>query len=73
MTSKHALRICRIISAVLVIVFAVKSAFDYLQYSPVDNSAPFGTWILANAVCCLVPAAVLFIISIAVHKKGYTG
>lgn len=76
MNSEKVLRICRIISAFLVIVFAVKSGIDYLQYSSVNNSAPFSTWILVNAVYFLVPAAAVFILGIIkgnANKKGYAG
>lgn len=61
--------ICNTLSAVLFIVFLVKSIVDYGKYSPAQNSAPFSTWLLANALYFITPAIALFILGMSIKKK----
>ncbi len=55
-------RLSNISGLILIIVFIVKSLFDFLIYDPNSNSAPFYIWIIANAVYFIIPAIIIFII-----------
>lgn len=61
--------ICNLLSVVLLTAFLVKSIADYGKYSPVENSAPFSTWLLANALYFIIPAIVVFILGMMIKKK----
>ena len=61
--------ICNTISAILVIVFIIKSIIDYSNYSAIENSAPFSAWVLVNALYFLIPAIILFVVGLIVKKK----
>lgn len=61
--------ICNLLSAVLLIAFLVKSIADYVKYSTVENSAPFSTWLLANALYLIIPAIAVFILGMIIKKK----
>lgn len=69
MTKKNVVKICNIISIVLIIIFVVKSIINYFQYSPLSNSAPFYAWILLNALYLLVPAIIIYIVGYIVKNK----
>lgn len=62
--------ICNILSAVLLTAFFVKSIVDYAKYSPVENSAPFSTWLLANALYFIIPAIALLICGRLTARRG---
>ena len=66
---KKAPMVCNIVSAILVIVFVIKSIVDYTQYSTTLNSAPFYVWVLVNTLYLVIPAIVVFIIGLIVKKK----
>ena len=61
--------VCNVVTAGLVVAFAVKSGIDYGNYSATANSAPFSTWVLMNALFFLVPAALVFGIGAMLKKK----
>ena len=76
MSSKHpgnmlkkAPVVCSIASAVLVIVFVIKSIVDYTRYTTTLNSAPFYMWVLVDALFLVVPAIAVFIIGLMIKKK----
>ena len=58
MKKKYGAVVCYIISALLVIGFAVNTLIDYSRYNATLNSAPFSLWIWVNAIIYLFPAAV---------------
>lgn len=60
---------CYVVSAILTIIFIVKSIVDYSQYSTIENSAPFSAWVLANACYFIIPAIIVLIVGIIVKKK----
>ena len=59
----------KISSFILIGIFLIKTAFDYPQYLKSFGSAPFSVWILMNAIYFLLPALILYIISICIKKK----
>lgn len=62
-------KICNILSIALVIIFIIKNIIDYSQYNAIFTSAPFYVCIIVNAIYFLLPALIIFIISIVVNKK----
>lgn len=60
---------CNIISLTFIVCFVIKTIYDYRSYSSTLNSAPFYLWILANAICLVLPALILFIVGIVLKKK----
>lgn len=66
---KNITMICNILSAVLVIVFIVKSIVDYFQYDKMLNSAPFSAQVLVNALYFIIPAIIVFFVGIVVKKE----
>ena len=67
--------ICKLISLLLCLGFAVHTVIDYTRYSATLNSAPFSLWIAVNAVCFLLPASILFVVGILIKrvKKSHLG
>ena len=47
------------VSAILVLVFFVKTGVDWHTYTTTLNSAPFRYWVLVNAIYFLLPAGIL--------------
>ena len=70
MKKANAPKICRTISIILLILFAVKTIFDYTQYQKTFTSAPFHVWVLVNALSLIVPAVIVFIIGSAIKRKS---
>lgn len=67
---KHKIsKLCNIISLIFIVCFVIKTIYDYGSYSSTLNSAPFYLWILANAICLVLPALILFIVGIVLKKK----
>ena len=60
---------CYIVSAVLAAAFVIKSIVEYTQYCVTQNSAPFYSWVLVNALYLLIPAFVVLMIGIIVKGK----
>lgn len=55
--------------AALLIAFAVKTAADRNYYTHTVNSAPFSVFVLVNALCFIVPAAILAVAALFLLKK----
>lgn len=70
MKKANAPKICCTISIILLILFAVKTIFDYTQYQKTFTSAPFYVWILVNALIFIVPAIIAFIIGLIIKRKS---
>ena len=66
---KYIPMICYVVSAVLAIIFIIKSIFDYSNYSAIENSAPFSAWVLVNALYFIIPAIIVFVVGLIVKKK----
>ena len=67
---KHKIsKLCNIIRLIFIVCFVIKTIYDYGSYSSTLNSAPFYLWILANAICLVLPALILFIVGIVLKKK----
>lgn len=62
------IRICNLISVILVACFFVNTLIDYTRYSIAD-SAPFSLTIILNAIVFLLPAVIVFIVGIVLKKK----
>ena len=68
--SKHKLvKICQIISIVLIFVFVIKTILDYQYYQSTLNSAPFEVWILVNVVELILPAVICLLTSVILKHK----
>ena len=70
MKKKYGAVVCYIISALLVIGFAVNTLIDYSRYNATLNSAPFSLWIWVNAICYVLPAAIALIVGLILGKKA---
>ena len=57
------------ISAILVLVFLVKTGLDWHTYNTTLNSAPFRYWVLVNAVYFLLPAGIMAAIAWVKGRK----
>lgn len=62
------IRICNLISVILVASFFVNTLIDYTHYSIAD-SAPFSLTIILNVIVFLLPAVIVFIVGIVLKKK----
>ena len=62
------IKICNLISAILVACFFVNTLIDYTRYSIAD-SAPFSLTIMLNAIVFLLPAVIMFIVGIVLKRK----
>ena len=69
MKKKNIQIICNIISALLAIVFVIKTIINFFQYDTLLNAAPFYVWILVNAFFLLIPASIVFVVGIIVSRK----
>ena len=69
MKKKNIQIICNIISALLAIVFVIKTIINFFQYDTLLNAAPFYVWILVNALFFLIPASIVFVVGIIVSRK----
>lgn len=69
MKKKNILRIIKIVSAILLAAFVIKSIVDYFFYSNTQNSSPFIIWVLVNALYLLIPAIVVLVRSCR-ERKG---
>ena len=69
MKKKNIQIICNIISALLAIVFVIKTIINFFQYDTLLNAAPFYVWILVNALFLLIPASIVFGVGIIVSRK----
>lgn len=69
MKKKNIQIICNIISALLAIVFVIKTIINFFQYDTLLNAAPFYVWILVNALFLLIPASIVFVVGIIVSRK----
>ena len=58
------------ISAILVLVFFVKTGLDWHTYTTTLNSAPFRYWVLVNGVYFLLPSLVLAVIAFVKGRKS---
>ncbi len=65
----HGTKICYGLSILLVISFIVQTIIDYSRYNSTLNSAPFYLWIIANAICFIVPAIIVLIVGLVIKKK----
>ena len=65
-------KICYGLSGILLVGFIINTAIDYGRYNNTLNSAPFYIWILANAICFLVPSIIALIIGLILKKKAKT-
>lgn len=63
------IKICNLISVILVACFFVNTLIDYTRYSIAD-SAPFSLTIILNAIVFLLPAVIVFIVGIVLKKKS---
>ena len=68
MKKKNIQIICNIISALLAIVFVIKTIINFFQYDTLLNAAPFYVWILVNALFLLIPASIVFVVGIIVSR-----
>lgn len=57
------------VGAVLAIAFVTKTVVDYVEYSPILNSAPFSVSFLANALYLMIPAGGMFAVGFVVKRK----
>ena len=69
MKKKNIQIICNIISALLAILFVIKTIINFFQYDTLLNAAPFYVWILVNALFLLIPASIVFVVGIIVSRK----
>lgn len=68
--SKHKLvKICQIISIVLIFVFVIKTIKDYQYYQSTLNSAPFEIWVLVNSIELVLPAIICLLTSVILKHK----
>ena len=63
-------KICYWVGILLLILFPAKLIKDYIIYVTTLNSAPFYLWVLVDAVCFLLPAAILFLIGKHLKKHA---
>ena len=57
------------ISAILVLVFLVKTGLDWHTYTTTLNSAPLRYWVLVNPVYFLLPAGIMAIVGMVLKRK----
>ena len=62
-------KMCYGLSGLLLLGFAVNTAIDYSRYNSTLNSAPFSVWVLVNAICFVVPAAIVLAVGLVLRKK----
>ena len=62
-------KVLYVISALLIIIFAIILGLDYKNYNSLTNSAPFTADILVRALEFILPSIILFIIGVTCKKK----
>lgn len=61
--------LCYALSALLILGFVINTILDYSRYSSTLNSAPFYLWVVVNALCFLVPAAIFLLLGIVLKNR----
>lgn len=61
--------LCYALSALLCLGFVINTILDYSRYSSTLNSAPFYLWVVVNALCFLVPAAIFLLLGIVLKNR----
>lgn len=69
MRKKNIRVFCNIISAVLVVIFVIKTIINYFQYDAVITSAPFYVCILINAIFLIIPSIIVYIVGIIIDRR----
>ena len=62
-------KVCIIAGIDLAVAFIVKSIADYVLFPSVENSAPFSTTLLVNALVFLLPALILIFFGVMGRKR----
>ncbi len=70
MKKVNIVKICNIVSIVLLVCFIVQTITDYTKYLNSFGSAPFYLWIAVNALCYVLPALIIFIVGIIIKMKN---
>ncbi len=65
----NGVNLCYTLSILLFLGFIVKTIIDYSHYNSTLNSAPFYIWIIANAICLVVPSIVVLVVGLAIKNK----
>ncbi len=60
---------CNVISIILAMAFAILVIVDYIQYSPVSNSASFCVWVLVDVLLLVLPTIIVFMTGRIMKKK----
>jgi len=68
----NGIKLCYILSVLLVICFIINTIVDYNRYNSTLNSAPFYWWIIVNAICFIVPAIIILVVGLIIKKKTKT-
>ena len=58
-----------VLSALLLLGFAIRLGVDYYKYDPITTSAPFYACIIIRALEYLLPSIILFIVGIICKRK----
>ena len=69
MKKRNWIKICYVLSVLLVIGFIINTVIDYSRYNNTLNSAPFYLWIIVNAICFIVPAIIALVVGLVIKKK----
>ena len=70
MKKETVIKACNGISGILLACFIVTTIADYRRYVTTLNSAPFSVWIMVNAMCFVLPAAIAFLIGIVIKRRN---
>jgi len=73
MKKLNGVKICYVLSALLVVGFIINTIIDYARYNSTLNSAPFYLQIIVNAICFIAPAIIVFVVGFIIKKKSKTG
>lgn len=65
----NGVNLCYTLSILLFLGFIIKTIIDYSHYNSTLNSAPFYIWIIANAICLVVPSIVVLVVGLAIKNK----
>lgn len=68
MKNNNISKICNITCIILLLVFIIKSLIDYINYNPINTSAPYYVFLIINAFYFLLPLIIVFIIGIVVKN-----
>lgn len=58
-----------VMSALLVLGFAIRLGVDYYKYDPITTSAPFYAYIIIRALEFILPSIIVFIVGIFCKRK----